>query len=106
MATINELRELINSNNHYFRNREFKNYFEFLSKAKQHFLSVTVDCDDQQAYFEMFGLDLGEVYVDDHRVEKYFVDEVNATVSVRYYEAYIDSGVNKENYFYGYLLDW
>lgn len=106
LTTIEEVRELVNNNNYYFKGNEFDGYFELKAAAEKHFKNVTEDIDNQEAYFKTFGLNVGEVHIDKVKVEKYFVDEVNTTVTVEFYKAYVDSGVSNEDYFHAYLIEY
>lgn len=106
LSTIEEVRELVNSNNYYFKGNEFDGYFELKAAAEEHFKTVTEDSDDQEAYFKTFGLNVGEAHIDKVKVENYFVDEVNTTVTVEFYEAYVDSGVSNEDYFHAFLIEY
>ena len=106
LNTIEEVRELVNSNNYYFKGNEFDGYFELEAAAGDHFKTVTEDFDDQEAYFSAFGLNVGEAHIEKVKVEKYFVDEVNTTVTVEFYEAYVDSGVPDEDYFHAFLITY
>ena len=111
LSTIEEVRELVNANNYYFKGNEFDGYFELEAAAEEHFKTVTEDIklfgfDDQEAYFKTFGLNVGEAHVEKVKVEKYFVDEVNTTVTVKLYEAYVDSGVSYEDYFHAFLIEY
>ena len=105
LRTIEEVRELVNANNYYFKGNEFDGYFELKAAAEEHFKTVTEDSDDQEAYFKTFGLNVGEAHLEKVKVEKYFVDEVNTTVTVEFYEAYVDSGVSNEDYFHAFLIE-
>lgn len=92
LATIQDVVELVNANNYYYKDNEFNDYFELKEAAEEHFKS--------------FDLPSGEVHLDKVKTEKYFVEEVNTTVTVEFYEAYIDSGVSKEDYFYGFIINY
>jgi hypothetical protein len=104
VITVEEVRELVERNNYYFKGNEFEGYFELKAAAEEHFKTITKDYDDQEAYFKTFGLNVGEAHIEKVKVEKYFVEEENATVTVEYYEAYVDSGVNEGDYFHGFLV--
>lgn len=106
LSTIEEVRELVNANNYYFKGNEFDGYFELKATAEDHFKTVTEDSDDQEAYFKAFGLNVGEAHIEKVKVEKYFVDEVNTTVTVEFYEAYVDSGGSNEDYFHAFLIKY
>lgn len=106
LSTIEELRELVNANNYYFKGNEFNGYLELKSAAEEHFKEVTEDYEDQEVYFKTFGLNVGEARTEKVKVEKYFVDEVNTTVTVEFYEAYVDSGVSNEDYFHAFLIEY
>ncbi len=94
LSTIEEVRELVKANNYYFKGNEFDGYFEMKAAAEEHFKTVTEDSDDQEAHIEKV------------KVEKYFVGEVNTTVTVEFYEAYVDSGVSNEDYFHAFLIKY
>jgi len=106
LSTIEEVRELVSANNYYFKGNEFDGYFELKAAAEEHFIKVAEDSDGQEAYFKTFGLKVGEVRIEKVKVEKYFVDEVNTTVTVDFYEAYVDSGVSNEDYFHAFLIKY
>ena len=90
LNTIQDLKDLVNNNNYYYNGNEFKDYFELKESAEEHFKSFNEE----------------GVFVDKVKTEKYFVDEVNATVTVDFYEAYVDSGANAEDYFYGFTINY
>ena len=106
LKTIEEVRELVNANNYYFKGNEFDGYFKLKAAAEEHFKTVTEDSDDQEAYFKTFGLNVGEAHVEKVKVEKYFVDEVNTTVTVEFYKSYVDSGVSNEDHFHAFLIEY
>lgn len=106
LSTIEEVRELVNTNNYYFKGNEFDGYFELKAAAEEYFKTETEDSDDQEAYFKKFGLSVGKAHIQKVKVEKYFVDEVNTTVTVEFYEAYVDSGVSNEDYFHAFLIEY
>lgn len=106
LSTIEEVRASVNANNYYFKGNEFDGYFDLKAAAEEHFKTVTEDFDDQESYFKTFGLNVGEAHIEKVKVEKYFVDEVNTTVTVEFYEAYVDSGVNKEDYFHAFIIKY
>ena len=106
LNTIEELRDLLNSENYYSKGNEFDSYSDLEKSAKEFFLSITSDSDDQEEYYKTFGLDVGDVYLNREKVEKYFVEEVNDTVEVQFYEAYIDSGVSNADYYHAFMLKY
>ncbi len=106
LSTIEEVRELVNANNYYFKGNEFDGYFELKLAAEEHFKTVTKDYNDQESYFKTFGLNVGEAHYRQSKVEKYFVDELNTTVTVVFYESYVDSGVSNEDYFHAFLIEY
>ena len=79
-------------------------WFEFKESAEEHFKTITEDSDDQEDYYSHFGLNVGECYIDKVKVEKFYVEEVGDVVTVEFYESYIDSGVNQEDYFHGFVI--
>lgn len=104
LKTIEELRELVNSENYYFQGNELDTFFDLQKASEEHFKQITEDQDDQEKYYQHFGLNVGEAHINKVKVENYFVDEVNTTVAVCFYESYIDSGVSNEDYFHAYLI--
>lgn len=92
VTTIEQVREAVNANNYYFKGNEFDGYFELKAAAEEHFKTL--------------GLNVDEVEVDKVKIEIYFVDEVNTTVTVEFYEAYVDSGVSNEDYFHAFLIKY
>ena len=70
LSTIEEVRELVNSNNYYFNGNEFDWYFELKAAAEEHFKTVTEDYDDQEAYFKTFGLNVGEAHFEKVKIEE------------------------------------
>jgi len=106
LNTIEEVRQVVNNNNYYFKGNEFNSYSELESAAEEHFKSITEDSDDQEGYYNHFGLNVGEAHVDKVKVDKFYVEEVGDVVTVDFYESYIDSGVNQEDYFHGFIISY
>lgn len=106
LEKIKDVMDLVNSNNYYYDGNHFNNYFEMKESVESHFKEITEDSDDQEEYYKMVGLNVGEAYIEKVKVERYFVDEVNTTVTVEFFESYIDSGVPKENYYHAYLIQY
>jgi hypothetical protein len=104
LSKTQDVVELVDSSNYYFKGNKFNDYSEMRSAAEEHFMNVTEGSDNQEEYYNYFGLDLGEVHINTVKIEKYFVEEVNTTVIVTLYEAYIDSGVSNEDYFHAYTI--
>jgi len=90
LNTIQDLKDLVNNNNFYYKNNEFSDPFYLIESAEEHFKSFNED----------------GFFIDKVKTEKYFVEEVNATVTVDFYEAYVDSGANAEDYFYGFIINY
>lgn len=87
-TTIEQVREVVNANNYSYRGNEFNSYFDLKTAAEEHFEKI------------------GEAKINKVKVDKYFVDEVNTTVSVEYYESHVDSGVNDEDYFHAFVIKY
>ena len=97
LNTIQDLRGLVNNNNYYYKDNEFSDPFYLIESADEYFKSfVSGDSNHRMEGF----------FIDKVKTEKYFVDEVNATVTVDFYEAYVDSGANAEDYFYGFIINY
>ena len=97
LNTIQDVIELVNANNYYYRDNEFKDLLYLMESAEEYFKSFANEDSNFNAE---------EVIIDKVKTEKYFVDEVNATVTVDFYEAYTDSGVSAEDYFYGFIINY
>ena len=97
LNTIQDVIELVNANNYYYKNNEFSDPFYLIESAEEYFKSFA----NEDSNFNAEG-----VFVDKVKTEKYFVEEVNATVTVDFYEAYVDSGANAEDYFYGFIINY
>lgn len=96
-----ELVSQINSNNYYFNGNNFENYSSLKNAAENFFKSILEDYDgDVEEYYQRFG----GLHIEKVRVEKFFNEEGNTTLTVDFYEGYIDSGVPAEDYFYGYII--
>lgn len=102
--TLEEVKELVNNGNYYYNGNEFENYTALEKAAKNFFLEITADNENQKEYYKHFGLELGEVRTERVKIEQYYVEDINCTVTVEFYEAYVDSGVSNEDYFHGYFL--
>lgn len=100
-----ELIDLINSENYYYNGNDYENYNDLEEAANNFFNEITEDSDDKEKYYSDFGLKVGECFVREVKSETYYNEESNCTNTVKYYEAYIDSGVDAESYFYGYTID-
>ncbi len=96
--TKTEAIEFLKSNNYGYSFCE--NYSEFRDEASQHFLDVTADYDDQKEYYETFGLNVGDV--NENSVKTELIEIEDNLYKVKFYEAYIDSGVPAEDYFYAF----
>lgn len=97
LPTIQDLRGLVNNNNFYYKNNEFSDPSYLIASAEEHFkIFANGDSDPITE----------RVFIDKVKSERYFVEEVNATVTVDFYEAYVDSGANAEDYFYGFIINY
>ena len=97
LNTIQDISVLVNNNNYYYRDNEFSHPFYLLKSAEEHFKSFA----NGDSNYSTEGL-----FIDKVKTEKYFIEEVNATVTVDFYEAYVDSGANAEDYFYGFTINY
>ena len=105
MKTLNntqEITELVESNNYYFQGQEFENFSDFYKNACNHFNDIEFEY--REYYYNQFGVELGECRFNKVKTEKYYVEDLKNVIEVQFYEAYIDSGVNEEDYFHGYIL--
>lgn len=96
--------EFVEYNNYYFKGNRFESFSELNNAACNHFNDVTEDYENREEYYKQFGVDLNDCRVEKVRVEKYFNEECNDVTTVEFYEGYIDSGVNEEDYFHGYIV--
>lgn len=103
VQSMNELIDSIKSNNHCY-DRHFDTYFELLDDCKNFFKENTQDLENQQEYYEQFGLDFGDCFIDKVKTESYFNEEENCVNTVHFMEGYIDSGVPAESYYYGFYI--
>lgn len=100
IANESKLISQIEANNYYYRGNSFENYSALENAANEYFKSVTADYDDVDGYYEKFvGVSIEKV-----RVENFYNEEGNTTLTVHFYEGWIDSGVPAEGYFYGYFI--
>ena len=97
LNTIQDLKDLVNNNNYYYKNNEFSDPFYLIESADEYFKSFA----NGDSNYSTEGF-----FIDKVKTEKYLIEEVNATVTVDFYEAYIDSGVNAEDYFYGFTINY
>lgn len=107
MKNVKNESELINkveADNYYYRGQNFDNYFELKEYAEKFFNEITEDYEDREGYYSMFGLKAGECHLEKTRTESYFNEETNCVNTVHFYEAYIDSGVPADSYFYGFYI--
>lgn len=100
IANESELISQIEANNYYYKGNNFENYSSLENAAMEYFKSITADYDDVDGYYKKFG----GVHVEKVRNEMYYNEGGNTTLTVHFYEAYIDSGVPAEDYFYGFFI--
>jgi hypothetical protein len=100
----NELVEFINDNNFWFKGQNFDSYKKLEEAANLFFKENTESCENQEKYYNQFGLKVGECHLNDVKTEKYYIEESNIDVTVFFVEGYIDSGINEEDYFHGYYI--
>ncbi len=103
--TLEELVEFIGNENYYYNGNNFETYSELEEDANKYFNDTTEDYEDREKYYTEFGLKVGECHLECKKKEKYYIEESNTTATVHFYEAYIDSGVPEENYFYGFYIN-
>lgn len=100
----NDLVSYIENELYYYRDRLFNDYHELEDGAFKFFREQFESDKDFQDYLNKFGGDIniekiGSVTYD-IETDFVFITKVEAV----YYEAYIDSGVSAESYFYGYIF--
>ena len=105
--TLDEIEVYIkNEGNYHYRDSYFGEYMEFETAARNFFDEITADYENREEYYKEFGLKPGECFIRRTKEEKYYVHEINNVVVVKYYEAYVDSGVPASDYYYGWTYNY
>jgi hypothetical protein len=102
--TIEELEENLRDMYPMFSSNGFTYFHEMYRAAKEHFNSVTAEYEDRETYYNNFGLTLGDVHADQINTESFYIEDHNYYVAVNFYQFYIDSAVNEEDYFKAYWI--
>lgn len=82
---IDEVVDFVNENNYWYNGNRFESFDELSKSANEHF-------------------DVCDVETHLVKNEKYFDLDSQNTLTVSFYESYVDSGVGAEDYFYGYII--
>ena len=102
--SIEELQQLIEQEDFYYRGKRFESHSEIENAANEFFNENTAEYEDREKYYNSFGLDVGECFTSEVKVESYDGNDLNCLYKVHFYECYIDSGSSAEDYFYGYYI--
>jgi hypothetical protein len=99
-----ELVDIIDFQSYLYKGKKYDSYKDLKSASIEYFSSITAGFEDEEDYYDKFGLKIGECHLDTVKSEKYFNKGSNATITVDFVEGYIDSGAPEEDYFYGYFF--
>lgn len=78
----------------------FNSWADLMGDTSEHFQALTQDFDID--YAKSFGLERGGFFTREVGVMVYFLEETNHSVTVKFYEAFIDSADPDQYYYVAY----